>query len=119
MYKCSYVVCACTLNAIWISNSVEKTVKAYRDVGLSGAKTIRTSSCTMLFSGHSQQCDRCTKFRVTLNAILRRHDEEQKRSAIIGYSSHTNFRYLNTPEKNARLHGMQDSLKEARGKYSG
>ena len=85
---------------------------AYQDLGLSGS-TIRTSKCAMLFSGSSRQCNTCTKFRVTLNAILRRFEREQARSDRTSSSSRTNFRFLNTPEKYSRLTEMRDSLKNS------
>ena len=85
---------------------------AYQDLGLSGL-TIRSSKCTMLFSGSCRQCNTCTKFRVTLNAMLRRFEREQVRSDRTSSSSRTNFRYLNTPEKSARLTEMRGSLKNS------
>jgi hypothetical protein len=87
-------------------NLSENTVLAYQDFGLSGS-TIRTSDCTL----QSRQCNKCTKFRVTLNAILRRLEREQAQSDRTSRSTHTNFRFLNTPEKNARLSEMRVSLK--------
>jgi hypothetical protein len=95
----------CALSSI----PAENTVLAYQDFGLSGS-TIRTSDCTLLFS-QSRQCNKCTKFRVTLNAILRRLEREQAQSDRTSRSTHTNFRFLNTPEKNARLSEMRVSLK--------
>ena len=53
----------------------------------------------------------CTKFRATLHAML--HRLEKTYTDDFSRSIHTNFRYLNTPEKNARLSELQGSLKQS------
>ena len=49
-----------------------------------------------MFVGINSQCSSCTKFRITLNVMLRRFEEacEEEMSNL---SNRTNFRYLLTP----------------------
>ena len=88
---------------------IAKHVVAYQQHSVS-TSTIRTSGCTLVFVGISSQCSSCTKFRITLNVMLRRF-EEAREEGMSNLSNRTNFRYLNTPQKVTKLREMNESLK--------
>ena len=73
-------------------------------------KTVRTSDCEMLV--HGQKCDLCSSYRRTLRVL---QDRWSKRSSdeLSSSSSHTNDRYLNTPEKLAKVANLRQRVKNA------
>ena len=65
------------------------------------ATVIRRNDCSVLLSSPGTRCNACTKYRLTLNALL--HKKHKKSDDRSDPSSHTNFRYLNTPQKMLRM----------------
>ena len=65
-----------------------------------GSKTVRASDCELICP--SIKCDACKSYRVNLRAMYNRWS---KHHAVDGSdtSSHTNDRYLSTPEKKTRM----------------
>lgn len=64
------------------------------------SSTIRTVKCELLSS--SEKCRYCTTYRATLRKLHSRWSERSL-SPLNDTSSHANFRYLNTPEKKAKV----------------
>ena len=68
-------------------------------------KTIRCDDCDVLVhAGNQVQCGCCKRYRKTLNSMASRaarFEKTKKRSSC------TNFRYLTSPEKLARLRQLQ------------
>ena len=65
-------------------------------------KTIRHTRCELLVKG-GKRCSFCDSHRNTLRVLLGRHD---KVPPCLN-PDRTNYRYLSTPEKVERLHGMR------------
>ena len=64
--------------------------------------TIRHTECALLLSQSAgDRCDTCVAYRNTLNKAIAR-----KRKATMQHS-HTNYRYLSSPEKVTRLRELQ------------
>lgn len=63
--------------------------------------TIRCTACYVLLPATDIQCAKCTGYRKLLNSMLHKHYQTSDDSTNPG--SHTNYRYLNTPEKNDRM----------------
>ena len=79
------------------------SVRAYQDsyypVTLNGKlfmTTVRASACELLVGG--SKCLHCRKYRPVLRALSRKLGKNRETSATQA-SSHTNYRYLSTPEK--------------------
>ena len=71
-------------------------------------ETIRHNECTLLLpQSDPNRCQKCMQYRETLRITVFRHDRKEPtdRSAP---SSHTNYRYLSTPEKLDRLRHWHD-----------
>ena len=66
-------------------------------------RTVRAASCEMLV--HEQKCSSCKGYRANLRALASRGKQQAATTPTkcTNASSHVNFRYLNTPEKTARL----------------
>lgn len=90
-------------------------VIAYQDTRISHQSTIRHSECTILIpsSSRTSRCNKCANYRRTLRVLAKRlidHDDKG-----VDPHSHTNYRYLTTPEKVNRLsslHGLYTSTKK-------
>lgn len=93
-------------------------VVAYRDdycpVSLHGelySSTIRTTRCELLVN--DVKCGTCKGYRSVLRSIYNRslkHDSE-KNSRV---TSHTNYRYLNTPERRSRMRQLKSDLDQSK-----
>lgn len=74
--------------------------------------TIRHAHCELLLPSSTQslRCTSCQKFRNSLRSLVSQHlRKELPQSAIstpTATTSHVNYRYLSTPEKDQRLHGL-------------
>lgn len=74
--------------------------------------TIRCTTCSVLVPpGAGSRCLCCLEYRKTLNSMLHRHHSKAKDGDKAHPSSHTNYRFLNTPEKVERLHRLHQSVK--------
>ena len=63
-------------------------------------RTVRTKQCEMVV--HDQKCNSCKKYRPTLRAMYSRY-RNRCSYEVSKSTSHTNIRYLNTPEKKSRI----------------
>lgn len=90
---------------------------AFYDTESSTMPTIRSSSCEFLLS-HDGRCSKCSEHRRTLNAMLHRHWKDVETDDKCNPSSRTNYRYLNTPEKEERLHRLQAKTKVCQQRIS-
>lgn len=64
-------------------------------------------TCELLV--HETKCTVCKRYRPTLRSLLSRKMSQQK-SDSTAVSSHTNFRYLNTPEKRRRMSRLKAAI---------
>lgn len=86
---------------------------AYYDRDLCSFPTIRCSDCCLLVPPGVKRCKRCRQYRKTLNSMLSR----QRRNASnhsedpTAASSHTNYRFLNTVEKEKRMQHLHQTAK--------
>ena len=81
--------------------------------------TVRTSDCELLCS--SVKCPSCKAYRANLRAIYNRWAKQSSDGSDT--SSHTNDRYLNTPQKKAkigalriRMHAAEEEVKRLKDK---
>ena len=87
-----------------------------------GKKTVRTCNCELLVS--DSKCSSCQSYRSNLRAIYSKWSKRQAENVQISdSSSHTNDRYLNTPEKKMkaddlkkRVHAAEASVKRLKEK---
>ena len=73
-------------------------------------QTIRTSNCELI--SHSVKCSSCTKYRPTLRSMYHRWNKRQTQNVGAAASSgetskFTNERYMNTPEKRAKIDSLR------------
>ena len=88
-------------------------VDHYAPIHLNGElfqKMVRTLDCETLVRG--EKCNLCSKYRRTLRVL---QDRWSKRSSdeLSNSSSHTNNRYLNTPERLAKVTKLRQHAKNA------
>lgn len=67
-----------------------------------GFPTIRFCSCQILIQPWMSRCSECSGYRKVLNSMLSRAKNSTSSNAS-NPESHTNYRYLRTPQKEARL----------------
>lgn len=77
------------------------------------SKTVRSFHCALLTNQENSKCQGCTTYRSNLRAIHARHQKEtgECRQRRVEADSHTNYRYLSSPEKNARLANLHTKTK--------
>ena len=84
----------------------------YCPISLNGEtydSTIRTVRCELLVSG--VKCEACKDYRSTLRSMCHRHDTHvQGSTSSSAVSSHTNYRYLKTPERKERMSNLKAEL---------
>lgn len=85
----------------------------YAPVRLNGEtfqSTVRTTNCELLV--HGEKCKPCSLYRKTLRVL---YDRWCKRNSdeLSSSSSHTNNRYLNTPEKLAKVTNLRQRVRNA------
>ena len=83
--------------------SPDGKVAAYVDDD-SNAKTVRTADCELICP--SEKCESCKAYRANVRSIYNRWSK-QCGFDVSDTSSHTNDRYLNTPEKKAKIDGLR------------
>lgn len=66
--------------------------------------TVRTGSCELV--SNSQKCSSCKCYRDTLRTMYNRWCKRRATCELSDTSSHSNERYLNTPEKKAKMASM-------------
>lgn len=67
-------------------------------------KTVRTADCELICP--STKCESCKSYRANLRSIYNRWSKQRGFNGS-DTSSHTNDRYLNTPEKRAKMDGLR------------
>lgn len=88
------------------------TISAYLDsVPTHGTKTVRSSRCELITD--QNKCTYCTAYRNNLRALHARNQKEstQSKQEKVEASSHTNYRYLSSPEKKARMANLHMKAK--------
>ena len=90
------------------------TVTAYHDTRAVPQPTVRHSKCPLLSKKAASRCHCCTTYRRTLGVMASRQCKRHSLERVVP-SSHTNYRYLTTPEKVDRLRQLhQDSRSSQR-----
>lgn len=100
---------------------VSASIDNFADVTLNGDTyccTLRTASCQMLVP--TGKCANCVSYRATLRTM---HTRWQKNTAsspskYTSTSSHTNFRYLTTPQKRKRMTSLRARVTSAERKVN-
>ena len=94
-----------TVNNYWF-NKLGTRVIACLDSRAFSRPTIRHVECRLLLaeSSKSDRCEKCTMYRKTLNKALSRKRQDLNTDAP---HSHTNHRYLSSPEKVAKIKQLQ------------
>ena len=83
---------------LWLgSNVVASYVKDYFTF-----HTIRCASCQIVLASSSQRCGPCSEYRRVLNAMLSRRAKQNPENSVLA-ESHTNLRFLNTPQRKERF----------------
>ena len=79
------------------------------------SETICSSSCELLVCEPVmvQRCKRCSEYRKILNVMISRSKKDSDKS---NPCSHTNYRYLNSPEKMQRLRRLHTTARSQRQK---
>ena len=87
-------------------NTLGTKVIAYRDTRALPQATVRHAECSLLLpqSAENDRCETCRNYRKTLNRALNR---KSKATTTSTSHTHTNLRYLSSPEKVARLRELQ------------
>lgn len=79
----------------------------YIDHSLPPAATVRHKDCELLLSSAGKtgdRCQACTQYRSNLRSLASKSSTRDKSlNQMSDPSSHVNYRYIRTPEKNARL----------------
>ena len=81
--------------------------------GTSYGKTVRSARCELI--GHSIKCSSCTSYRGNLRVIYSRWHKMPKSTTDV--SSHTNNRYLKTPEKVRKIAKLRSKSRIAQQKW--
>ncbi len=101
-------------NVLSKSGKVMATIDANAPIFLNGERyleTVRPLSCTVLV--HGVKCSSCTAYRDTLRAMYHQWHKKGNASRCGLSNSHTNTRYLNSPEKIQRLSEWKARAKAA------
>ena len=72
--------------------------------------TVRTKSCSMLVSTQSRKCSACVRYRSTLRTMYNRccsQNSQNRNEQASTSTSHTNIRYLTSPEKSLRINSLK------------
>lgn len=90
--------------------AINGTVSAYVDEFIPSSvctKTVRSSCCELITD--QNKCTKCTTYRKNLRALHARHQKESTQNKLerVEASSHTNYRYLSSPEKKSRMTNLQ------------
>eukprot|EP00731_Ephydatia_muelleri_P010173 Em0005g759a len=73
------------------------------------SRTLRCNECELLVTNN--RCDTCKQYRCTLRALHSQWLRQQKKTANhASISSHTNFRYLKTPERQQRIRRLRNEI---------
>ena len=97
-----------------VSNSTVAFTDSTCPIILNGemySHTVRTTACEILV--HGPKCEACKKYRSTLRSshsqwVQQLKSDAEKHTAV---SSHTNFRYLRTPQRKERMSNLRAEVK--------
>ena len=90
-----------------VSAYIDEIVSANSDTNGS-CRTVRSSHCEILTN--KNKCLKCVGYRSNLRALHARNAIEKSEEKV-EVSSHTNYRYLSSPEKKARLTNLHAKTK--------
>ena len=81
--------------------------------------TIRTTNCDVIVKPERDpRCPSCSEHRKTLNSMLFRIRKSEESSNNKGSpTNHTNYKYLNTPDKVERMKRLHHSVRMGRKQY--
>ena len=88
------------------------------DTGI-GFSTIRHRDCELILgerAGANSRCEKCKHYRKSLNSMLSRL-QQKSTSDRVKPSSHTNYRFLSSPEKVDRLHRLHQENRMAKQQF--
>ena len=98
----------------------DSRIVAYHNARALPEPTIRHNECAVILArdgSRVDRCQRCTDYRRTLHAMVSRQSQSQHKSiSNATLSSHTNYRYLSTPEKIERLGSLHHENRSAQKK---
>ena len=94
-----------------VSAYLDESVPAYGANGSVCTKTVRSSHCELMTD--QDKCSNCIAYRKNLRALHARNQKEsiQSKHERVEASSHTNYRYLSSPEKKARMTNLHTKTK--------
>ena len=93
---------------------VSAKVDDYSSVYLNGVTypvTVRTSTCELLTT--YPKCSSCKCYRSNLRAMYSAWSRRRSLDEVSDTSSHSNERYMNTPEKKAKMNRLKDRTRAA------
>ena len=79
--------------------------------GVSYPETVRTEKCELLST--SVKCSSCKSYRANLRAMYSAWCKRRSVEEMSDASGHSNERYLNTPEKKAKMQNLKDRSRAA------
>lgn len=97
-------------SVVGVNGKVSAIIDNQEDIvsgGITYSKTIRHSDCEGFCSADTtnlRRCPCCKKYRSQLHVMYSR---QSKASDRVSHSSHTNYRFLSSAEKDERLHNLQ------------
>ena len=100
-----------------ITNSIVAFTDTTYPVFLNGEvypRTIRTTACEILV--HGPKCEACKKYRSSLRSLHSQwvHQLKTNSENHTAVSSHTNYRYLRTPQRKERMSKLRAEVKTKR-----
>ena len=104
------------------SGDIQAYVDRNGSVRLNGAtytSTVRTQRCQLLVRG-AVKCSCCVNYRPTLRCMYHRWRKQQMKSpsVVTSTSSHTNERYLSTPQQKAKVTKLKTRMRANEKKLS-
>lgn len=101
--------------------SVVAVLDCAGEVCISGqhySETVRASTCELLTT--SPRCGQCVAYRNTLRSLHHKFMKHQTVSPShhTNVNSHTNYRYLSTPQKQRRMKVLKQTLDSAKQKIA-
>ena len=104
------------------SGDIQAYVDRNGSVRLNGAtytSTVRTQRCQLLVRG-AVKCSCCVNYRPTLRCMYHRWRKQQMKSpsVVTSTSSHTNERYLSTPQQKAKVTKLETRMRANEKKLS-
>ncbi len=96
------------------NGKVSAKIDSHASVSLNGVSypdTVRTENCELLTT--SAKCSCCKSYRANLRAMYSAWCKRRSVKEMSDSSGHSNERYLNTPEKKAKMQNLKDRSRAA------